>query len=146
MQYTFRSRPRRVPWWFWGIVLFQCRGILWVVCGFITHESGRLLLSGESSLSEWTGVAGGLPALLMAVLYALEVTSGTLRRITLMLMVFSSVTDIIIQGHGMIAADTPTAERYFPSLLVLLNVTSALALVSGERLRRALLPGLEDGA
>lgn len=143
MHYTFRTRPRGVPWWFWVIVLFQCRAILWGVFGFITHEPGRYFLSGANALSEWVVVVSGLPALIMAIMYALEVTSGVLRRIALILMVLASLTDIIMKGHGVIAPDILTEERYFPSLMVLFNVICILALISGGRLRRALLPGRE---
>ncbi|EEF4509064.1 hypothetical protein FWL67_19180 [Salmonella enterica] len=79
----------------------------------------------------------------MAIMYALEVTSGVLRRIALILMVLASLTDIIMKGHGVIAPDILTEERYFPSLMVLFNVICILALISGGRLRRALLPGRE---
>ena len=141
MHYTFRTRPRGVPWWFWGIVLFQCRVLLWGGTGFITHEPERLLLSGNSPLSDWVSMMSGLPALLMVILYAFEVTSGGLRGAALILMVFASLADIVMHGHTLTAPELPAGDRYLPALVVLLNVACIVALVTRGRLRRTLLPG-----
>lgn len=141
MNDTLRIRPRGIPWWFWGIVLFQSRVWLSAALGFITHDPGRLLLSGSSGVSGWISVAAGLPALLMAVLYALEVTSGGLRYAALNLMVLASLADIAVQLGGLVSPELSVGERYWPCLMVLSDAVCLPALMVRGRLRSALLSG-----
>ncbi|EBW2650712.1 hypothetical protein DEI20_24180 [Salmonella enterica subsp. enterica serovar Newport] len=120
---------RRVPWWFWLIVIFQCRIPVLAGMRLIMHEAGGQPVNGEALVT----ILISLPACLMSLLFVLQVTRAALCQVVVMLMAVASLADIVLQCLQVMNNGLP--EPLWPlMLLVALDSGCVLILTASGRL------------
>ncbi|MEP8704731.1 hypothetical protein AALM51_14575 [Enterobacter roggenkampii] len=122
---------KRLPRWFWLIVIFQCRmPVLSAVMAMI-HDMSFLYYAGEGP----AGLVLSIPAILMVLLFTLQVTRPALCQAVVMLMIVAPLADIVLRWMGLINNGLP--EQVWPLILaVALDAGCAMILAASGRLRQ----------
>ncbi|MGA4622180.1 hypothetical protein ACK6VM_18745 [Citrobacter meridianamericanus] len=122
---------KRVPGWFWLIVIFQCRVPAVMGMRLIMHDTQFPGYAGEGPES----MVMSIPALLMVLLFTLQVTRPALCRAGVMLMIVAPLADIVLRWVDLINNGLP--EPVWPLVLVVaLDGGCAMILAASGRLRQ----------
>lgn len=122
---------KRLPGWFWLIVIFQCRAPAVMGMRLIMHDTSFPDYAGEGPES----LVISIPAFLMILLFTLQVTRASLCQGALMLMIVAPLTDIVLRWVDLINNGLP--EPVWPLVLaVALDGGCAMILAASGRLRQ----------
>ncbi|MCO5784624.1 hypothetical protein [Citrobacter meridianamericanus] len=122
---------KRVPGWFWLIVIFQCRMPVFMGMRVIMHDNALQPVTGEGLMA----LLISLPACLMVLLFTLQVTRATLCQGVLMLMMVAPLADIVLWWLELMNDGLP--ETLWPVMfVVVLDSSTVMILAASRRLRQ----------
>ncbi|MCO5784605.1 hypothetical protein [Citrobacter meridianamericanus] len=130
MSYCADVDWKRVPGWFWLIVAFQCRVPVFMGMRVIMHDNALQPVTGEGLMT----LLISLPACLMVLLFALQVTRVGLCRMVLMLVMVAPLVDIVLWWLELMNNGLP--EPLWPVIFVVVLDSICVLILAASRLLR----------